>query len=79
MVCRFVPLQTSSPRIRCTAAPFTIIGTLPRPYVQQFPSVEKSIWRKKTMRRRPLSTNDVDIKENKKLRRSSSILNYRNW
>ncbi|GAB1868985.1 PRPH2 protein [Camponotus japonicus] len=78
MVCRFVPLQTSSPRIRCTAAPFTIIGTLPRPYVQQFSSVEKSIWRKKTMRRRPLSTNDVDIKENKKLRRSSSILNYRN-
>ncbi|XP_011251222.1 uncharacterized protein LOC105248252 [Camponotus floridanus] len=78
MVCRFVPLQTSSPRIRCTAAPFTIIGTLPRPYVQQFSSVEKSIWRKKTMRRRPLSTNDVDIKENIKLRRSSSILNYKN-
>ncbi|KAM0728836.1 hypothetical protein ACS0PU_005091 [Formica fusca] len=81
MVCRFVPLQTSSPRIRCTAVPFTTISIPPRTYAQRFSSVEKSIWRKRTMHRHPLSTNDVCIKENRKLRlprRSCSILNYRN-
>ncbi|XP_070160356.1 uncharacterized protein [Polyergus mexicanus] len=81
MVCRFVPFQTSSPRIRCTAAPFTTISISPRTYAQRFSSVEKSIWRKRTMHHRPLSTNDVCTQENRKLRlprRSCSILNYRN-
>ncbi|XP_050464370.1 uncharacterized protein LOC126858242 [Cataglyphis hispanica] len=81
MACRFVPLQTSSSQVRCTAAPFTTISTLPRTYVQRFSSVEKSIWRKRMMHRHPLSTNDVCIKENRKHRlpkRSCSILNYKN-
>ncbi|XP_029176083.1 peripherin-2-like [Nylanderia fulva] len=82
MVCRFVPLQTSSQQVRCTAVPFTIINTIPRTYVQRFSSVKKSTWRKRTMHRHPLSTNVVCIKENQKLRlprRNCSILNSRNY
>ncbi|XP_072743835.1 uncharacterized protein [Anoplolepis gracilipes] len=81
MVCRFVPLQTSSPRIRYTAAPFTIISARPRTYVQRFSSVEKSLWRKRTMHCCPSSSNDICIKENRKRqisRRSCSSLNYSN-
>ncbi|XP_028044956.2 uncharacterized protein LOC105838909 [Monomorium pharaonis] len=85
MVCRFVPLPTSFPRVRCSAAPFSIMNTSSRIYVPRLFSHKKSSWRRRpSMHYCPLTTKDIFIKENRKIRMSKTrcrypnILNHRN-
>ncbi|XP_014468946.1 PREDICTED: uncharacterized protein LOC106741428 [Dinoponera quadriceps] len=60
-----LPLRSSISRARRSAAPFTIINTLPRTYVPRFSSVKKSAWYRRP-NARPSSNDDVCIKENQK-------------
>ncbi|XP_025988703.1 peripherin-2 [Solenopsis invicta] len=84
MAYRFVPLPASFPRVRCSAAPFSITNTSSRTYVPRLFSFKKYAWhRRPSMHYCPLTTKDTFIKETRKIRPPKarcrySILNHGN-